>query len=232
MEDLMRALALLVLAASCGDPIVDTSYRGEPIWYVEGTISAPDQLDGLDLGDEVRASLFWIPNLSQQEEPVMIEQTSVTAEIRFPATFEVRVFEPPAFQHFVESDYRYAAALLLIYVDEDRDGFYGGFDYVVGGTFNKVLVFAREMVPATDGPTNEDIPIGFSLIQPPLKCPSYFAGPPGPPLDVRIPDGGSCEVAHCPSEWRCNVWGWCEPQYPLTIQVRDFVAKDVLCLPM
>src|SRR5688572_20396278 len=104
MEVVMRRLVIASLIASCGDPIVDTSYRGEPIWSVEGTINAPEQLDGLELGDEVRASLFWIPNLSQQEQPVMVEQTSLTAEVRFPATFEVRVFEPPALNHFVEFD--------------------------------------------------------------------------------------------------------------------------------
>ena len=227
----MRRILFALLSISCGDPILDTAYRGEPIWFAEGTINAPEQLEGLKLGDEVRASLFWIPNLSKDENPVLVEQTSVTAEVRFPATFEVRVFELPALDHYVESDGRYAAALLLIYVDEDRDGFYSGYDRLVGGTLNKVLVFAREVVPAEDGPTDDELPVGFSLVQPPLKCPQYD-GTPFFPEDARLPDGpGFCAMNPCPEQTRCNDTGWCEPQFPLTIQVREFIAKDVLCLP-
>jgi hypothetical protein len=234
MEALMRiagvVLAALVIA-SCGDPIVDTTYRGEPIWTVEGTISAPEQLDGLSLGDEVRASLFWIPNLSAQEQLLFVEQTSVTAEVRFPATFEVRVFEPPTLDHFNQFDSRYATALLLIYVDEERDGFYSGTDRVVGGTLNKVLVFAREAVPLEDSLTNAEIPIGFSLLQPPFKCPNS-AGP-GREFDSPIPDRfGYCEMQQCPDDSKCNLWGWCEPDYPLTIQVTELIPKDVFCPPL
>lgn len=227
-----RLFALSLLASACGDPIVDTSYRGEPIWFVEGTINAPDQLDGLRLGDEVRASLFWSPNLNQADQPlVLIEQTSVTAEVRFPATFEVRVFEPPELDHFVTFDGRYAVALLLIYVDEDRDGFFGANDDVVGGTLNKALVFAREVVPAGESPSDAEIPIGFSLVNPPLACPTStyreYAPPPPPPEGPR-----DCQITMCPEEHHCNAWGFCEPEYPLTITVLEaqFIPKNILCL--
>ena len=226
-----RMLVLAFLALSCGDPIVDNTYRGEPIWFVEGTINAPDKLDGLSLGDEVRASLFWIPNLSVQDQPVLVEQSSVTAEVRFPATFEVRVFEPPSVTHFVAFDDRYAAALLLIYIDEDLDGVYSARDRVVGGTLNKVLLFARSEVPAEESPTNAQIPIGFSLVQPPLNCPQTAAGgrempPPLPPDRLQY-----CEIEYCPEDWNCNLWGFCEPEYPLTITVLEsqFIPKDILC---
>jgi hypothetical protein len=222
------SLALLVVA--CGDPIVDTTYRGEPIWTVEGTISAPEQLDGLSLGDEVRASLFWIPNLSAEEQLLFVEQTSVTAEVRFPATFEVRVFEPPALNHFNEFDDRFAAALLLIYVDEERNGFYSGRDRIVGGTLNKMLVFSRETVPAEEALTNAEMPVGFSLLQPPFKCPQSTG--PGRQFDYPIDRFGFCEMTQCPTDTKCNLWGWCEPDFPLTIQVTDYIPKDMFCPPL
>jgi hypothetical protein len=227
----MRLLPLALALISCGDPLVDNTYRGEPIWFVEGTINAPEKLDDdLSLGDDVRASLFWIPNLSVLDQPVLVEQSSVTAEVRFPATFEVRVFEPPDVSHFVNFDDRYAAALLLIYVDKNLDGFYGAADQVVGGTLNKVLLFARETVPAEASPTGEPIPVGFSLGQPPLVCPQTASGR-EEPLPLPPERLGFCEIEMCPEDWNCNLWGFCEPEYPLTITVLEsqFIPKDILC---
>ncbi len=222
----MRSLPLLLLLFACGDPIVDTSYRGEPIWYVEGTINAPEQLHGLSLGDEVRASLFWVPNLNPSSPLQLIEQTSVTAEVRFPATFEVRVFEPPSDEHYVVSDGRYAVAMLLIYVDEDHDGFFSAADRMVGGAVQNALVFARDAVPMEESPSHAALAKGFSVVRPPLDCPETGPVGYGPP-----PPEAPWACGACPEELRCNVSGFCEPEYPLTITVLDVIPKDILCPP-
>jgi hypothetical protein len=219
-----------VFLAACGDPLLDDTYRGEPIYVFEGSIVAPDQLDGLELGVDVKAAFFWSPNLSPFEEPDLVEQTSVTAEVRFPATFEVRVFEPPAEEHFVAFDKRYALASLLIYADVDADGRFGLLDRIVGGTFEKAILFAREEVPADQSPTANDVHVGFTIVQTPLECPeAALEGF----LDPRMTPESLDECRYCGEGTYCNIFGFCEPEYPLVITVTEELGfRELFCVPV
>src|SRR5262245_48048293 len=117
-----RAMVVLGLALSaCGDPLVSGDYRGEPIFKLEGQIATiavlPSELRDADFS----ISLFWSPLRDPTApDPVLIEQRSVTTTVRFPSTFELRVFQPPAEEHFASSDSAWVAGLLLVYVDSDR----------------------------------------------------------------------------------------------------------------
>ena len=101
MAPVRRAvLALLALAAGCGDPLVDGEYGGEPQLILHGQFQGPPPaLAQNDPG--VRGAIFWNPGgtapFASFEQ--LIEQPATGRPFRIPGPMEWPVFEPPGPEH-------------------------------------------------------------------------------------------------------------------------------------
>ncbi len=166
-------LLLLSLLAplGCGDALVNASYRGEPIFVVQGRIESFTAPAGIRFEDyTVLASLFWVTDLDSQG--ALVEQPSVSAQVAFPATIELRVFEAPRPEHFLvlAEGVKVAFGALLVYVDVDRNGRYSEGDRLIGGSGRTGLLYAEQEIPLGTGPINVFVPAGFSVRQLDVLC--------------------------------------------------------------
>ena len=190
--------SLASLAIGCGDPIVDGSYRGDPILLVEGQMQSTTTLPEELRNERFLVSIFWLQSL-QSAEPTVIEQPGVTTELRFPTSVQLRVFRAPQEQHYLADASDVALGVILVYVDSDRDGRYhpSGREPIVGGSLQKGLAFARIPTAGQSSPTGETLPAGFSLTDAASDCntpgalpigglPAIF--PSGAPQPPNLPD--------------------------------------------
>ncbi len=163
-------LWLAAALSACGDPLADTSYRGEPLFKLDGQISTVETLSSELREANFAVSMFWSPN-DPIETTTLIEQPSVTTTVRFPSTFTLRVFEPPAAEHFSSSDAQTAFGLVLVYVDADNDQHFDASagDKLVGGSTDRGLVYALSDVAAEDSPSGEALVAGFNVVDLPLQ---------------------------------------------------------------
>lgn len=205
MEPVRRLAALLLLSAGlfgCGDPLVDSKYRGEPILRLVGRIAAL-RGDGVPPDAEALVSMFWNRDLSSRP-PTLVEQQSVSTNVQFPNEFEVLVFDPPTEDHALTMDSRLAVGFLLVYADLDGDRAFGAADRIVGGNANKALIWALEDVTAEEAPFAEAIPSGFSLVDfTNMACDPRRHDGPGPER-VGPPVPRCSSDASCPPEFTCD----------------------------
>lgn len=82
----------LTLAAGCGDPLVDDSYRGDPLVTLTGSVQNPLTLQP---AAEAAVYLLWQPQTSTVGEPVGFTTERVDVEPTFPAEFQIDIFAPP-----------------------------------------------------------------------------------------------------------------------------------------
>ncbi|MCB9653744.1 MAG: hypothetical protein H6729_06400 [Deltaproteobacteria bacterium] len=230
------ALTLALPLSSCGDPLVSSAYRGEPILRLFGKIeSVGHGWVGVEDGEEALVSMFWNTDLSTTAAPPLVAQDSVSAALQFPSTFEIRVFDPPTSAHLVASDGRFGVGLLLVYIDANANHAFDRTERVIGGSLSKALVWATTTIPATESPFSVELPEGFSVIQQPFsRCVvlSSRNGEGGP----GSLDGGShvrsCAAdSACPSELVCDAtFHICVPQedFELTIDPA-FSLDDITC---
>ena len=161
------ALTLLVAAAGCGDPLVDSSFRGEPLFSFTGQMATFQGL-GSPEGD-VRASLFWGAGDWGVPAADLMEQDSVSASLEFPSKFSLTVFHPPEAGHLPGGE-PYGVAALLVYDDKDRDGRYDAGDRLMGGSENRLMVYATRDLRASDSPIGQPLERGFRLLPVPQYC--------------------------------------------------------------
>lgn len=163
------AIACSAAFVGCGDALVSGDYRGEPIFKVEGQITAITPLQGALADADLSISLFWSP-LKDPTAPnqELFEQKSVSTTVRFPATFQLRVFEPPGDDYFASADASWVAGLLLVYVDSDADGLFDGSEPLVGGMRGRGLLYARTALAGADSPTGVPLAAGFNVIDLPF----------------------------------------------------------------
>ncbi len=152
MKHLVLAMAVLLLA--CGDPIVTGAYRGEALLTLEGAVLVErgevgdDELEST-LGT-LRVSLFWSRHAGQQiDGPAVspIEQ-QVFASAAFPARYALSIFRPPPDAVLVappDGEGRYAIALVLAYIDLDRDQRWTPrVDRLVGGARDRGVLYTPD----------------------------------------------------------------------------------------
>ena len=185
--------AAVAVAAGCGDPMVGTDYRGEPMFAVDGRIASvkalPDELQD----EQFLISVFWARDATTGGAPPELrQQPSVSARVGFPATFELVVFEPPQDTHFTSDELVYALGIVLVYADLDGDGILeiSNGDRIVGGNLDSALLYASSDLTAADSPTGDALSTGFSLVELPVPC-QDGAMMPGPPEGGRGGGGGS-----------------------------------------
>jgi hypothetical protein len=190
--------ALLGLGLACGDPLVSDGYRGEPLFRFRGRVESYESL-----GTEtpiLRVSLFWSPRgLTQVPARELREQPSTSVSVSFPATFEVRVFQPPEAEDLVEvapGEPRWGLALVLVYRDLDGDGRFTP-DHVpselMGGAADRALVYAPEALAGERSPTGQPLPRGFTLVSLPIDCSNNLPTQRGT-QDCGVRLGAACRV--------------------------------------
>lgn len=176
--DLLKPVSLLLGLAvlpTC-DPLVGSSYRGQPLFSFEGQL-----LNFSDVGAQgfdFRTTLLWLTDPTS--DPVTggprlesaVEHASAAVELRFPAGFRVDVFAPPEERMLIPGT---GLGIALIAIYEDRDG--NGVlsldakpSELVGGSQGEALVYARDAAAAAAAPFTEPITPGFQLARMPIGC--------------------------------------------------------------
>ena len=187
--------ALLLSMLSCGDPLATGAYLGEPLFSFEGIIVSI--LDDLPEENSVRVTLGWAPGGT---EPTgfneLVEQDSVSVQIRFPSAFEVNIFYPPLDDFLEDSSQAYGLAYLVVYEDRDGDEHFDA-DEVLGGAPSQVIVYAARDLEPEESPTRRSLPQGFHLIPVPAPCLAFDTDFGDPACTVPI-------GAECTSDSDCN----------------------------
>lgn len=231
---ILRAISLCVAACAvggCGEPLVDSAYRGAPIFQFQGKVVAVEDLPSDIDGEPIMASIFWVIRRPDGSE-ALSEQASVSTRVDLLSRFEVTVFEPPRGEDLLEEIPPRALGLVLLYADHKHDGSYqDAEDRIVGATLNKVIVY-----------TVDEDARGFSIEDRTILCPARL----GDPADVLfpenvlvLPDGTApelpplvdrCSVNSCRDDLHCDTsLGICVPDRPLEITVFSRL-KYQLCL--
>ncbi len=225
-------LGLLSLA-SCGDPLADAAYRGTPIFKLEGQITTVDLLPPELLDATFGVSIFWAPE-GDLTDPRLVEQPSVTTDVRFPSTFELRVFEPPNDLHFGSATAAWVVGLVLAYVDQDADGVYaeGAADELIGGSLRRGILYARTELESSQSPNLQVVRQGFSVVDLPLR--TTCAALPRPQLMGRRGGGFSftCDQ-ECPAGFVCDARERvCRPDETFNLLITPtFDLRSVICRP-
>ena len=223
-------MALLMLVA-CGDALTDARYRGAPIFKIEGQITTRNPLPEELLDANFAVSMFWTPN-EDLGQPMLLEQPSVTTDVRFPSTFELRVFEPPTDEHLGSDVAPWGVGLVLVYVDADNNGRLAPFsdDLLIGGSIARGLIYARTALEPIDSPTGEALPAGFSVVDLPLNgsCESL---PRKPVYGRFFAAGRGC--SGCPGGFVCDASERvCVPDESFNLVILpDFGLASVICEP-
>jgi hypothetical protein len=169
MAILMRRWIVFSLLVSCGDPLVDAEYRGEPLYRFRGIINDYRFEDRGGL-ENYRASIFWTPNGDTFTPPAaMIEQRTVAVANVFPPDVEIIVFNPPDAETIATATTSYLVGMVLLYEDQDRDGRFTDGE-LRGGAPANVLIYANQPLSRELSPTGKELPAGYSLHPTPLPC--------------------------------------------------------------
>ena len=222
---------VLCLLGGCDDPLAAADYRGAPIFKVDGQVLARAPLPRRLADADFRVSIFWAPS-DERADPKPVEQPSITANLRFPSFFELRVFEPPTDAHLGSPEDAWGIGLVLIYADIDGDGDYRrrAGDEFVGGNVARGLIYARTELDAADSPNGEALPAGFSLVDLPLNEPcdrlpiKLAAGQ--SPRRPRPSCGGGCQPG-----FRCDRGeDVCIPDEVFNLETKgDFKLSQTIC---
>lgn len=226
--DILKGAALAVALMAC-DPVVDGRYRGEPLFSFEGELV---QYEGLAAQEhEFRTTLLWLRELGTDPRTQLprlddaIEQNSVSVELRFPSTFRVDLFAPPAGEMLQPNGL--GVALVVVYEDRDGNGRLtadASPSELVGGAPYEALVYARDEAAARAAPFDVPIAQGFQLVRVPLFCGAELS-PCTTPLGAPCVADGDCGAEGvCLSELDGVTWpgGACALRYDtVTCEVPD-----------
>jgi len=210
-----------LLIASCGDPLVDETYRGEPLITLHGAVMEVGQ-PGLIHRDDLRAALFWSPGgLAVEDVDELVEQPLANAGLGMPPSLQLPVFDPPSAEHLavVQGDgdapsgegVLLGLGLLLAYPDENGNGMRDPEEQVLGGVRSHGVLYAPAAVPAEQSPTAAALPAGFAVVQLPLPCGA------GPAAGEQANDA-TCDVAlgeACATDAQCGEDGVCLLEVPM-----------------
>lgn len=227
MEILRRTTLLFaaVILSTCGDPLVSDQYRGEPLFRFSGQVVAFDGVPQAEYNP--RLSIFW-SKTGRTDVAVddLVEQPSASVKVSFPSEFEVLIFNPPEPVHMVNASY--GLALILIYNDVDDDGWFNpnkSDETIIGGSEERVLVYARKAFDAAQSPVHMSIPAGFSALWLPIECDLDI---PPESLEACSPTIG----APCDSAADCGENGVCLREVVSTLNngYCTFSIDDVPCV--
>jgi len=143
METHLRHLLMLIACSamlagsSCGDPLVDGTYRGQPLFVLGGTIQLASDAPTYD-PDHVRVAVLWI---GAEQLELFGEGVS---ESEFPARYQFSIYEEPvagAYQDTPDADGRFAVARVILFEDDDLDGTVDPGERLLGGSDEELLAY-------------------------------------------------------------------------------------------
>ncbi|MFO0746755.1 MAG: hypothetical protein U1F43_13950 [Myxococcota bacterium] len=161
--------------AACGDPIVAGSYRGEPLYSIDGWVQlmvSPDDLLGAgEDASELRVAILWSQTKGSSFNLEGAVQQEVVATGTFPARFEVTLYEPPAddiLRDVPGGTGQMAIAALVAYVDDDDDEVWDrDSESLVGGAGDRLFLYTPE---GLSSPAFGDLAAGFHRLVPTATC--------------------------------------------------------------
>jgi hypothetical protein len=171
MAALRSGLTLLLLAASCGDPLAGGDFLGEARYRFPCETTGSSSL--VPPGTKVAVSLFWSPQGARVTDPArLVEQVSQTRVLDVPLSFSFELRDEPAGEllHTTAGGATYGIARVLGYRDDDGDRRHDPGEPFVGQASKRVLLYAPKAVPAAESPTGLELPAGFALSSLPLAC--------------------------------------------------------------
>jgi hypothetical protein len=141
----MLLLSSMLMLTGCGDPLVDGTWRGEPLMVIEGSImlANPEEPNGWPEGD-LRVALFWANSFGDMQ----LEQ-DVGVEAQLPSRYRMEIYSPPPEEAFFYAPWedlgQVAIGNPLLYVDQNGDGMWQEeSELLVGGAPDIALVFATD----------------------------------------------------------------------------------------
>ncbi len=159
------AAAFAVLLLSCGDAMVEPSFRGAPLFEFRGQVQV---VSGFDEGEhDIRVGLFWLPQGPNSLQRTWQEQPSASVRIEFPSTFTIKIFQPPKSEHYYQA--HQAVARILLYDDLDHDGHWSPDEPLVGDAPDASIAYI-EPEAAEISFAGVGLPTGFSLLRTPIRC--------------------------------------------------------------
>lgn len=189
----------LSLTTSCGDPLIEQGFRGEPMLTFEGQIGTSNA-DSTS-GEGLRAALFWSPAGDTALTADLVEQPSLSVAVAFPGTFQINVFEPPPAVAWRDPAALWRVALVLLSQDADANGRFS-LRELRGGARNQAVLWAERALTAAESPTGTALEAGYHAVRLPMPC-AVVAAP---------TDGGDCGVplgAACEADTDCGDAGVC-----------------------
>lgn len=206
-----RATAIcagLVAIPACGDPVVPTAYRGEPIAVFETQARVAQPPDRALLGGAERdfsIVIGWGQVGADFGDPgALVEQASSTTPASVAAPFMLNVFDAPE----AHDERGIALGRVLAYADRDGDGRRGDDEPIIGASEGQGLLWVGEPVDAAESPTGGALSPGVHLVT--LPIPTLCGLAPRPQADP------TCTA---PLGSPCTVDGDCAPGICLTTQV-------------
>ncbi|MEZ4472856.1 MAG: hypothetical protein R3F60_19130 [bacterium] len=202
----MIRVGLMALLPSCGDPLVQTAYEGEPVFVHHQMV-----LDGARPPDAVhpRWAVFWLRGgfeAGNVDDGIEQPATSRPAERYLGA---LRLYAAPADDLLATSPSggRYGIGSLLLYDDRDGDRLRGE-DEPILGTSQQALVYAPVDLDEATSPTGRPLPAGFHVTRFPLPCERTRDGTSG----CGLPIGDPCVRAEDCGDATC--WREIGPGFP------------------
>ncbi len=166
MKNIIMIFAFLT--ASCGSPLVDSSYRGEPLYHFEGIIFSV--LEDIPEEGKTKVALGWSRTEPDRFDLDLVTiQDSVSTHVRFPSVFEINVFYPPDPSFLSSLDTPWALAYLLVFEDHNDNGDLDEGEFI-GGAPEQALIYTPTDLEARDSPTGQFLPAGFHLVPMPMPC--------------------------------------------------------------
>jgi len=149
----LRCIAFVAAASfavvGCGDPLVDASYRGEPVAEFHGEVSWGGDGTAPDAG-LVRAALFFAPDLQSVDPAAWTEARGASAPVQgIPSAFNLDIFAYPTAELDVrDAGAAYAVGRLLAYTDANSNGHYDPGEPLLGIEPPAAWLYAPEAVDA------------------------------------------------------------------------------------
>jgi len=190
------AMALVIAASGCGDPLVDDRYGGEPKLNLVGRFVGG--FPGVEPSDpSIRGALFWNPGGTSPAASfdALVEQRGSGLPMAFPDNVNWPVFELPGPEHLAATSggpAAYALGFPLIYGDADGDRLRDPEEKVIALPENIALLYAPRALAPEESPTGIAVPAGLSAITAPLPC--GRPPPPSPDGDCGVALGAPCQA--------------------------------------
>ncbi len=195
---MIRALTMAALLAGCDQPLVDETYRGEPLHHIATTVL--DDHTPAAPNEDVRMALFWSPGGATVRDPDdWVEQPTSGLPVSFPRSVDLYLFDTPGVAHRVEASETapYAIGRALAYVDEDGNRLHDPGERWAGGAIDMVVVWAARALSAEEAPHGRPLAAGFHRLRLPWVCDQTLPEP---------SDDGDCGVdigRPCLSDQEC-----------------------------